>query len=135
MLINAPGNPVPKARARVAVRNGRAFAYTPKKTADYESLIKARASEVCVSPIAEPVRLIVRFYMPIPQSWPKKQREAALSGSMMHTKKPDIDNLIKSVCDALNGIAYIDDSQIVSIEASKCYSNNPGTEIEIQPAK
>lgn len=135
MLINVPGNPVPKARARVAVRNGRAFAYTPQKTADYESLIKQCASEVCLRPFDGPVRLIVRFYMPIPQSWSKKQREAALNSHAMHTKKPDIDNLIKSVCDALNCIAYIDDSQIVSIEATKQYSSNPGTEIEIQPFK
>ena len=53
------------------------------------------------------------------------------SGKIRPTKKPDCDNCIKSITDALNGIAYIDDSQIVSIECEKWYSDRPRAEVMI----
>jgi Holliday junction resolvase RusA-like endonuclease len=47
------------------------------------------------------------------------------------TKKPDADNILKAVLDALNGLAYNDDSQIVSARIEKLYSDNPRVEIVI----
>jgi Holliday junction resolvase RusA-like endonuclease len=47
-------------------------------------------------------------------------------------KKPDIDNLIKSVCDGLNGVAYKDDSQIVKLTSSKIFANRDGIDIYIK---
>ena len=72
------------------------------------------------------------FYFPVPKSTSKKNKELMLQGKIMHTKRPDIDNCIKSVTDALNNIAYKDDGQICAITAVKCYDGEPRTEVMIE---
>lgn len=69
------------------------------------------------------------FYLPIPKSVSKKQRE-----KMFYvTKKPDIDNLVKAVLDAINYTnLWEDDSRIASLKAIKAYSDNPSCRIRIQ---
>lgn len=76
--------------------------------------------------------LLVRltFFMPIPQSMRGKERNAAVNGGY-HKKKPDIDNLIKGVFDALNGLAWKDDNQVSKVEAEKRYGPDPGIKIEV----
>lgn len=54
-----------------------------------------------------------------------------LSGELLPTKKPDIDNITKCVLDALNGIAYHDDSQIVRLTVEKFYAQQPRVEVDI----
>jgi len=122
--------PVAKARPRVTMRGGKARAYTPKKSADYERLI---ASHWHHAPTDKPVALRIEFGMPIPASWPKYRRTEALQGSLLPAKKPDIDNLVKAVLDALNGIAYNDDSQVVCLTSRKQYAAVPGVLIQITP--
>ena len=75
----------------------------------------------------EKVPLVVDlvFGMKIPQSYSKKRRQDIDLGLLMPTTKPDIDNLTKSILDALNGIAFVDDSQIVQITAAKEYAAEP----------
>lgn len=53
-------------------------------------------------------------------------------GYIRPTKKPDCDNIAKIICDALNGIAYYDDSQIVKIEVDKVYNETPGVDVVIE---
>ncbi|UQD53323.1 RusA family crossover junction endodeoxyribonuclease [Bacillus methanolicus] len=72
----------------------------------------------------------IRFTMPIPESWSKKQRAAAIGE--YHVKKPDADNLVKGVFDAMNKIAWKDDNQVAKITAIKIYGENPGIEITIK---
>lgn len=79
------------------------------------------------------IKVDMLFCLPIPQSVTKKRRLDMIGGVERHTKKPDTDNLIKAVLDALNGVAYEDDAQIVMIAARKCYSVHPHIEIRIQP--
>ena len=69
--------------------------------------------------------------MPVPCSLSKPKKKALLAG-FYHLKRPDVDNLLKLVCDALNGVAWKDDSDIASIFAVKGYSEHPRTEIEIK---
>ena len=114
--------PVAKARPRVTMIGGRARAYTPKKSADYERHI---AREWAHERQSGAVRLDIVFGMPIPQSWSKKQQDAAASGLILPSKKPDIDNLIKAVMDALNGVAYDDDNQVIELSAKKVYAPEP----------
>ena len=69
--------------------------------------------------------------MPIPKSASKKAKIAMESGVTAHIKKPDIDNMAKTVLDALNGLAYVDDSQIYSLTLYKTYSERPGIYLKI----
>jgi len=122
------GTPVSKGRLRTN-RNG--HRWTPTKTRDAEFNIKQQAKYVTVIPIEKdlPVELRVDFYFTIPKSWSKKKKE--LHMCQYKTSKPDLDNLVKLVKDALNGIAWHDDSQVVRIVATKRYSISARTEIEI----
>lgn len=64
----------------------------------------------------------INVYMPIPKSFSKKKHEQALQGLIRPTVKPDCDNIAKNINDALNGIVYPDDKQIVSLTINKFYS-------------
>ena len=55
-----------------------------------------------------------------------------LNGEMLPAKQPDIDNIMKIVLDALNGVAYHDDSQICKVNFMKMYSENPRLKILIR---
>lgn len=114
--------PVAKARPRVSMRNGRAFAYTPKKSADYEIAIAAHCPN---TPMDGPLAINLQFGIPIAKSWSKAKQDDALSGRIRPTSRPDIDNYIKAIMDAVNGRAYHDDSQVVDLSASLIYSDWP----------
>ena len=122
--------PKPKGRPRVT-RSGHAF--TPKATREYEQLIVSEWEKQWggIEPIKNPIAVRVMFYMPIPKATSNKARERMAAGLEVPAKKPDIDNLLKAVLDALNGKAYHDDNQIVDISAEKRYSSNPRTEVLI----
>jgi Holliday junction resolvase RusA-like endonuclease len=126
-----PGAPVGKGRAR-STKSG--HHYTPEKTRQYEKLVREIAfmRKPSYAVITGPVRLSLVFYLPIPASWSKKDRLQAQEGKVHHTGKPDLDNLIKSVSDGLNGVVYVDDCQIVAIDAMKVYDINPRVEVEIE---
>jgi Holliday junction resolvase RusA-like endonuclease len=115
-----PGDPVGKARARV-FRNkhtGRVHAVTPEKTMTYESRVRSAAIEAMRGspPLDGPVSLQVFASWTLPRSkWKKKSPV----GPSLRTGKPDWDNVGKIVSDALNGIAYLDDSQVVTATVSK----------------
>lgn len=73
---------------------------------------------VCSAPLGlnesseSPCTLVVTAVMPIPSSWSVKRTQEALAGQIKHTVKPDWDNLGKGISDALNDIAWKDDSQV-----------------------
>ena len=74
----------------------------------------------------------VKAYFAIPKSVSKKKHKLMIEEKIRPTKKPDCDNVLKIICDALNTIAYDDDKQIVEMEISKFYSENPRVEVEIE---
>ena len=121
--ISVPGEPVAKARARVTSRG----AYTPKKTRDWEKRAKTESMIVMagIKPFTGPVRLSVTLAFMIPDSWPKWKKEAAKNGQIHHTIKPDGDNCLKAIKDAMNGIVYLDDSQVTETITRKIYSQRP----------
>jgi Holliday junction resolvase RusA-like endonuclease len=127
-------NPVGKQRARYAKRGNFIQTYTPDKTRNYESLIKEAAIEAMGSsePLETPVTLYLYIRAPIPKSLPKKRIEACLNGLEKPIKKPDASNVLKSVEDAMNGVVYKDDSQIVNIHVSKVYSSVSGVDVCIK---
>lgn len=125
------GEPVAKARPRLS-RHG---VYTPKKTSDYEKRIAA----ACRTAIRDmqllecAIALHIRAYFKPAASTPKYKLPLMDSGDIRPTKKPDADNVAKAICDALNGIAWIDDSQVVTLAVEKFYSQNPRVEVTYWP--
>ena len=128
--------PVPKARPRATMARGHAQIYTPKTTADYEKKIAAAwKQQFGDTPMEGPLSVRIHFGLPIPRSASKKDKEAMLNLEQKPTKKPDLDNLAKAVMDALNGIAYKDDDQIVTLLLRKFYFESPFIRIRITPEK
>lgn len=125
------GEPVGKARPRVT-RQG--HAYTPQKTRDAEKAIAAaykRKYGTYQQAEEAPLLLNVQAYMKVPKSDNQQTRQKKISGEIRPTKKPDGDNILKLVADALNGVAYPDDKQLVEQRVSKHYSLSPHTKITI----
>lgn len=127
--------PVAKGRPRFAYFGGHTHTFTPKKTAAYEALIAdqyMKMSNYYKFGLDAPLIVSLSFGLPIPKSTPKSRVEAMNDGLIRHMKKPDVDNLIKAILDALNGIAWEDDSQIVRVCAEKFYSKDPYIYIRIR---
>ena len=124
-------NPVGKQRARYVKRGNFVQTYTPDKTRNYESLIKEAAIQAMGSSecLETPVNLYLYIRAPIPKSLPKKRLEACLNGLEKPIKKPDASNVLKSVEDAMNGVVYKDDSQIVNIHVTKVYASVSGIDV------
>lgn len=129
VVITVPGRPVPKGRPRF----GSGHAYTPKATRNFETQLKwlARLAMQHREIFLGPVKIEVLALFPIPQSWPTKKKTDALNGLVRPTGKPDLDNLLKTV-DALNGVVWKDDSQVVSALVRKRYWNEPSLKIEVE---
>jgi Holliday junction resolvase RusA-like endonuclease len=60
--------------------------------------------------------------VPVAPSWSRKKRQAALAGALHPTGKPDLDNCVKLLMDALNGILWRDDAQVTDIAVIKRYA-------------
>lgn len=126
------GKPFGKQRPKFARMGKFTKAYTPKETVNYETLVKLRfmAGYPNQVPLTGPINLSITIY----QQMPKKSKKITAmmeSNDIRPTTKPDIDNVIKIIGDALNGVAYVDDKQIVMVYAQKFYSTIPRVEIEI----
>ncbi|MEY8763381.1 MULTISPECIES: RusA family crossover junction endodeoxyribonuclease [Clostridium] len=116
-----PGPPVGKQRPRVT-RHG---TYTPEKTANYERLIRDIYKINRFPKLEGYLSMSVSAYYPIPKRTSKVKKEKMLKGILLPDKKPDVDNVLKCICDALNKIAYDDDKQIISMFITKYYSKDP----------
>ncbi|CAN7339924.1 MULTISPECIES: RusA family crossover junction endodeoxyribonuclease [Paraburkholderia] len=128
------GEPVAKGRPRASRTDTGIRMRTPKKTKSYESKIRAAATAAMFGgiPFGRPVSLKVEIYLPIPASWPKARQTKAAQDVVRATNKPDADNVVKAVKDAMNEIVYEDDSQVVELSARKRYGREPRVEIEVK---
>lgn len=126
-----PGEARGKQRPR-ATRQGRV--YTPAQTVNAEAYIKMLATNAMDGdpPMDGPLAAFFVVTVGIPSSWPKKRQEAARCGDLRPTSKPDLDNIVKLLCDAMNGIVYGDDKQIVSLTVSKFYGEVPQTRVLVE---
>ena len=101
----------------------------------YENFIKDRYLQMAKGAFLErekPVTLrIIARYLP-PKSVSKKRKLDMLEGRELPLKKPDMDNIVKVVADALNGVAYHDDTQIALVQAKKCYSAVEGLDVTVE---
>jgi Holliday junction resolvase RusA-like endonuclease len=123
ITINLVGVPQGKGRARAFLRAGHISHYTPEKTRTYEGIIRTAAMQEMGTREAFdcPVEFVMRAVFPVPASWSSKKRQAALVGEIKPGKKPDLDNIAKAWNDALNGVAYRDDSLICRMTLEKRY--------------
>lgn len=127
-----PGEPVGKGRPRFARATG--MAYTPEKTANFETLVKYEYHRQIGDKMfddGDALGLRVEAYFSIPKSKPKYVQKDMELGVVRHTKKPDYDNIAKIITDALNKVAYHDDSAICYAEVTKKYSRTPHTTVTI----
>ena len=126
------GEPVGKGRPRFSRATGHTF--TPEKTARFEERLAWAAQSVMERrPLLDgPLMMEISAFFSIPASKPAKWKDNAKTGGIRPVKKPDIDNIVKGVADALNKVVYVDDTQIVTICAAKYYSDRPRIEITIK---
>ena len=134
--IVVPGRPSRWMRpAQRITKDGRVVRFTDP---DAEREKRAIRHEVAMAfrgirPFTGPVLLRVIAIFAIPPSWPKALRQAASEGRVAHVADPDLSQLIKQAEDAMIGIAYVDDNQIVGYpNCAKRYGFPERTEITIQ---
>ncbi len=131
------GEPNGKGRPCFARRGNYVSTYTPEKTVLYENLIKTEYRlQVGVKkfPKGVPLDMRIKVFLSIPASASKKNQILMEAGELRPTKKPDNDNVEKVIADALNGIAFHDDAQIVDNQTRKFYSYTPRVEVILQEA-
>lgn len=130
-----PGQPVGKGRPKFSTVCGHVNTYTPAKTANYEALVKYGYQIQCRGfKFEKKVPLDVRIiaYFGIPTSVSKKKAKMMREHVIRPVAKPDTDNVAKVLLDALNGIAYYDDAQIVDMQVRKFYDENPRVVVTIR---
>jgi len=127
------GIPVAKGRPKFFRRGAFVGTFTPEKTRTYEDSVISQAIQYKPDrPMECPLRVTLRFFFPAPASMSKKLRLLAEGEVLFVPKKPDIDNLIKSILDPFNAIFWQDDKQVVVVTAEKRYSPRPRVEVLIQ---
>ena len=131
------GDPKGKGRPRFSRAGKFTRVYTDKQTLDYEALIKFFAAEAMGStdPLETPVSVFLYIRHGVPQSYSKKRTEACLSGLEQPCKKPDIDNVAKTYLDAMNGVVFLDDTQVINLHVKKVYSAVPGVDVMVMEVK
>jgi len=140
------GEPVAKGRAQASVvrrrdgsfvtgSNGRAVIThrTPAKTRSWENDARqlARIEMGTRKPFSGPMQVeVVAVFVPS-RSWPAWKQQAALDGMVCHTGKPDADNLAKAAKDALNGVVWVDDAQVIDLRTRKVYGERAEVRIQV----
>jgi len=137
VTVRVDGAPVPKARARVCTTaNGVSVSYTPQATKAYESRVRAawqaQAGGLQPIPRGVPVAVTIIATFELPASAPKRDHARAVAGETWPmAQRPDLDNVVKAVLDALNSLAWFDDGQAAVLRASKRRGSKPMVSVTI----
>lgn len=132
LIFEVPGEPRGKGRPRFT-RDG--HHYTDSETRAYEQKIIAYyRKQLGAFRWADNafVSVDVTAVYQIPKSATKAATAGMQAGRILPSRKPDIDNVLKVVLDALNGVAYKDDSRVVCVTAKKIYGMQPKLVIEMK---
>lgn len=129
-----PGEPQGKGRGKIVAWGSKRGIKTPEKTVAYEGLI-AHAAQAAMDGralIEGPCRVRVSCLFAIPMSFSKRKTVEALAGRLHPTKKPDADNVLKAVCDGMNGVVWRDDAQAVEVVVRKLYAPLPCVTVVVE---
>lgn len=131
------GEPKGKGRPQFARVGNFVHTYTDDKTTTYENLVRLSFVNSGHEPYMnnESLCCVLHIYQSIPKSTSKKNRELMLQHKLFPAKKPDIDNVVKSIFDGLNKVAFKDDTQIIELHCYNFYSDEPRVEVKIMEVK
>ena len=123
-----PGQPIPLKRHR----KGKYGMYDSQKMEklSFTNLARLSLNHPKITPMDGDIKASLKFHCQVPKSWSMKKK-IKMEGEFKNSK-PDLDNLIKFVFDALEGTFFTNDSRIVNINAFKVYSNNPKTFLNLE---
>ena len=121
-----------KARPRVNTYTG--TAYTPTGTKDYENVIKQyfKVKYPRYEPLDGRVAIKIIAYFEVTKNTTKKDKKLIEEGLLSPTKKPDIDNIVKIILDALNKMAFKYDNQITKLEVEKLYGSEEKIVVKVE---
>lgn len=126
--------PTPQLRPRVSSRGGYVRVYDPPKVKNFKRVLRSLADDqYSRPPLIGPLSVSLTFYRPVQKSISQSERERRLSNRSKPVVKPDTDNYIKATLDALNGVLWHDDSQIVKISGEKRYGETGKIIISVKP--
>ena len=130
--LEVDGKIIGKERPRVNMYTGNV--YTPGNTKEYERYLQSLfvIKYPKYIPIEKKAKVTIIAYFEIPKSTSKKNTELMLSGEIVPTKKPDIDNIAKVILDGLNKLAFKDDNLVSKIEVEKRYAEKPKVYIKVE---
>ena len=133
VAFTVPGEPQGKGRAKIVKIGGCSRMATPAKTVAYEGLVAHAAHQAMAgaAPFEAPCRIELDVLCSVPASWSQKKQREALEGSTRPAKKPDADNVLKAVCDGINGVVWKDDVQAVEVLLRKVYASTPGVRVRV----
>lgn len=137
ILFSIPGEPKGKVNMK-PIRMGKHLSLcNTEHNLNYMSLVRDAWFSKKAEKIPDDCRIYfdINAYFQIPKSVSKLKRERMLRDGIKPTKKPDCDNISKIICDALNGIAFHDDSMIVGLMVEKYYSEFPRVVVSIRYSK
>jgi len=136
ITVSLLGEPVAFARMRIAARTGAHFVPAPQRNAMAALRIEAANTmlQMGAAVLDEPVLVELLAELPIPASWSKKKRAAAVLGLVLPATRPDLDNLYKLTADAFNGVVFRDDSLVVRVVMQKVYGLQPKLVVTVRPA-
>ena len=127
-----PGKVIGKGRPRLNSYTG--VVYTPTRTKDYESLVEQYflLKYPRFKALEGRIKINIIAYFSIPKTTKKADINEMLENTISPTKKPDIDNIVKIILDALNKMAFKDDNQITKLEVEKKYSLEDKVYVKIE---
>lgn len=128
-----PGEPVAQGRPRVTTINGNPRMYDAPKSASYKGVVAMFASDAMGGdpPFDCAVAMSIDVCKQIPRSWSKKKQRDALEGIIKPIGRPDVDNYTKAILDGINGIVFLDDSQVTFLRVSKKYAASPSVRVTV----
>ena len=112
------GNPVTQGSMKVI--NGRVLHSRGEALILWRTMVAMAARKAGCFPMPNPIEMTIDFRLPRPKTVRRNLPYVA----------PDLDKLIRAVLDALTGVAYVDDGQVVTIKSTKTYGD-PGVKITL----